>query len=156
MKVAALRSAPLLRDFTDVGIRLLADATTVREVGRGAFAFRAGEPSVSLSFVAAGRLQLLPREGGAPLGEVSAGDTLGGLSLLTAGDHLLSALAGTDVQLVELSSVAFAELQRTRPRLCLKLTLALAHDLAERLREARGPLREFLIWQASKRQGEGR
>jgi hypothetical protein len=47
---------------------------------------------------------------------------------------------------------AFDEMKRTHPRTALKLTLALAQDLAERLREAKGPLREFLVWQTSKRQ----
>lgn len=152
MKIAALRAAPLLRDFTEVGIRLLADSTTERTVGRGAFAFRAGEPSEMLSFVARGTLQLLPREGGAPLAEIAAGDTVGGLALLTSGEHLLSALASSEVTLLELSRHGFEALQQARPRLCLKLTLALARDLAERLQEARGPLREFLLWQVSKRQ----
>ena len=155
-KAAALRAALLLREFTDVGIRLLAEATTGRSVGRGTYAFRAGEPSEALAFIARGTLQLLPRDGGAPLAEVLAGDTVGGLSLITAGEHLLSAMAATDVELLELSRAAFDGLQKSRPRVCLKLTLALAHDLAERLREARGPLREFLIWQVGKRQSEGR
>lgn len=153
---AALRAVPLLRDFTEVGIRLLGEATAERSVGQGTYAFRAGEPSQALSFLAKGTLQLLPRDGGAPLGEITAGDTLGGLALLSSGEHLLSALAATDVELLELSRTSFDELQKSRPRLCLKLTLALAHDLAERLRDAKGPLREFLIWQVSRRPPEGR
>ena len=153
----ALRASPLLRDFTDVGIRLLAEVTTARTVGRGAYAFRAGEPSACLSVVASGTLRLLPREGGAPLAEASAGDTLGGMALLdTAGEHLVSAFAASDVELVELTREAFLKLEDTKPRVCLKLTLALARDLASRLRDARAPLREFLVWQVSRRQGEGR
>jgi CRP-like cAMP-binding protein len=152
----ALRAAPLLRDFTDVGIRLLAEATSERLVGKSAYAFRAGEPSETLSFVARGTLQLLPRDGGAPLAELTAFDSFGGLALLTPGEHLVSAVASTDVTLLDLSRAAFDALQQTRPRLCLKLTLALARDLADRLQEARGPLREFLLWQVSKRQGDAR
>jgi CRP-like cAMP-binding protein len=152
----ALRSVPLLRDFSDVGLRILAEAATGRGVGRGAYAFRAGEPSHALAFVTRGTLQILGRDGGAPLGEISAGDTLGGMTLLAGGEHLVSALAATDVQLVQLSREAFEEMQRTRPRTALKLTLALARDLTERLQDARGPLREFLVWQVSKRQSEPR
>lgn len=153
---AALRASILLRDFTDVGVRVLAAATMQRTVGRGTYAFRGGEPSSALSFLIRGTLQLLPRDGGAPLGELSAGDTLGGLCLLVGGEHLLSALASSDVQLLELDQEAFAGLQKTHPGTALKLTLALAHDLAHRLRDARGPLREFLVWQVSRRQNEGR
>jgi CRP-like cAMP-binding protein len=151
---AALRSAPLLRDFTPVGIRILARAARRRSVGRGTYAFRAGEPSSSLAVIARGRVQLLAREGGAPLGEVSSGDVLGGLGLLARGEHLVSAFASTDVDLLELDAPTFEELRRTKPGVSLKLMMALAGDFAERLREARGPLREFLAWQVSKRQGD--
>jgi CRP/FNR family cyclic AMP-dependent transcriptional regulator len=152
----ALRAAPLFRDFTEVGLRIVAEMSTTRHVGRGAYAFRAGEPSRELAVVARGSLQLVGRDGGAPLGEVGPGDTLAGLTLLAASEHLLSALAASEVELVQLSRDAFEELQRTRPRTALKLTLALARDLTERLQDARAPLREFLVWQISKRQTEPR
>jgi len=155
-KHAALRAASLLRDFTDVGLRILAEKSAQRSVGRGTYAFRAGEPSDALCFIAKGMLQLVPRDGGVPLGEAGAGDSLGGMSLLVEGEHLLSALAATDVELLQLPKAAFEELKQTHPRTALKLTLALAQDLAERLREAKSPLREFLVWQISKRQTEGR
>jgi CRP/FNR family transcriptional regulator, cyclic AMP receptor protein len=155
-KHAALRAVPLLREFTDVGIRILAEASEQKSVGRGTYAFRGGDLSDSILFVAKGKLQLLPREGGHPLAEVATGDTLGGFSLLVGGEHLLSAMAETDVELLQLTREAFEELKKSHPRTALKLTVSLAQDLAERLREAKGPLREFLIWQISKRQSEGR
>jgi CRP-like cAMP-binding protein len=153
---AALRACPLLREFTDVGIRVLAEAVEQRSIGRETYAFRAGDASTALSFIAKGKLQLVPRDGGAPLAEVGAGDTVGGFSLLVSGEHVLSAVALTDVELLDLSKETFARLEKSHPRTALKLTLALAQDLAERLREAKGPLREFLVWQISKRQAEGR
>jgi CRP-like cAMP-binding protein len=153
-KSAALRASHLLREFTDVGLNILADLSTHRAVARGIFAFRAGEASEALSFVAKGTLQLVPGDGGDPLGEVAAGDTVGGMSLLVEGEHVLSALAASDVELLQLSRPVFEEMKKTHPRTALKLTLALAQDLAERLREAKGPLREFLVWQISKRQPE--
>ena len=87
---------------------------------------------------------------------VVAGDTVGGMSLLVEGEHVLSAVAATDVELLQISRDVFEGMKKTHPRTALKLTLALAQDLAERLREAKGPLREFLVWQISKRQAEGR
>ncbi len=160
----ALRAATLLRDFSEVGVRILASAVEPRRVGRGTYVFRAGEPSTSLSFIAKGTVQLLAREGGGSLGEVAGGDSLGGLSLLfgaggagsAGGEHLLSAMATSDVELLVLSGTRFAQLQVEKPRVCLKLLLALAHDLGERVRDAKGPLREFLVWQIGKRQSESR
>jgi CRP-like cAMP-binding protein len=125
-------------------------------VGRGAYAFRASEVSTALIFIVRGTMQLLGRDGGESLVEVGPGETLGGFALLAASEHLVSALAATDVELLQLTREAFEELQRVRPRTALKLTLALARDLTERLQEARGPLREFLVWQISKRQSESR
>ncbi|HEY5677646.1 MAG TPA: cyclic nucleotide-binding domain-containing protein [Myxococcales bacterium] len=153
---AVLRSAALLRDFTDVGLKILADSTVERTVGPGEYAFRSGQASDALAFVVRGTLQLMPTDGGAPIGEVTAGDCLGGLSLLVDGERVLSAVAVDDVDLLELSRGAFEELKKAHPRTALKLTLCLAQDLAERLREARGPLREFLAAEVSKQQPEGR
>src|SRR3954462_5764974 len=124
-KSAALRAATLLRDFTDVGLRIIADFGVERAVGRGTLAFRAGDPSDTLSFIARGTLQLGPRDGGsavgevtagASLGEVTAGDAVGGLALLVDGEHVLSALAMDDVELVELTKSAFEEMKKTHPR----------------------------------------
>ena len=144
-KPVALRASHLLRDFTDVGVKILAEIASQRSVGKGTYAFKAGEASSTLSFVAKGTLQLLPLGGGAALGEVLSGDTVGGMALLVDCEHVVSALAADDVELLELTRAAFDEMKRTHP-------LALAQDLAERLREAKGPLREFLVWQISKNQ----
>ncbi|GAC1336375.1 MAG: hypothetical protein NVSMB23_01040 [Myxococcales bacterium] len=147
---SALRRSSLLRDFTDVGIRILAGVCRQRSVGRGTFVFRAGEESSALGFIARGRVQMTPREGGAALGDLGPGDTLGGFSLLFGGEHLLTAAAASDVELFELSREAYETLQKAKPQAALKLQLALAHDLCERLRDAKGPLREFLAWQVSR------
>jgi len=68
-KPTALRGCHLLTDFTDVGLKVLAELADQRSVGRGLFAFRAGDPSDALAFVAKGTLQLVPRDGGAALGK---------------------------------------------------------------------------------------
>lgn len=152
-KHEALRNSTLLRDFTDVGLKILAEKSQQKTVGRGTYAYRAGEPSDALAFVVKGTLQLVPRDGGQPLGEIGAGDCTGGMALLMqAGEHLLSALAANDVELLLFTRKDFEELKQTHPRTALKLTLALAEDLAYRLQEAKAPLREFLVWQVSKRQ----
>ncbi|HYZ89369.1 MAG TPA: Crp/Fnr family transcriptional regulator [Myxococcales bacterium] len=154
-RFAALRASSLLTDFSDVGVRILAESCEERSVGRGTYAFRAGEPSTALVFIGRGTLQLQVREGGQPLGEVKAGDTLGNFALLAEGEHLLSAWAATDVELAVLERESFEALRKQKPQASLKLMLALAHDFGERLRDARGPFREFLAWQVSKRQTDG-
>lgn len=151
-RFSALRSAPILRGFTDVGVRILARSCVQRAVGRGTFAFRAGEPSDGLAVIARGTLQLRARDSSVGLSELSVGDSLGGLSLLCGGEHMLSAWASAETELLILSREAFENMRREKPGAALKLLLVLSEDLAERLREARGPLREFLAWQVSKRQ----
>jgi len=151
-KPVALRAARLLRGFTDVGVKILAEVASQRSLGKGSYAFKAGEASATLTFVVKGTLQL-QADGGAALGEVVSGDSVGGLALLVEGEHVVSAQAASDVELLEVTRAAFDEMKRTHPRTALKLTLALAQDLADRLREAKGPLREFLTWEAGKRQG---
>jgi CRP-like cAMP-binding protein len=155
-RFTVLRGSVLLREFSDVGVRILADACEERAVGRGTYAFRAGEPSTGLCFIGRGTLQMQVREGGQPLGDLKAGDTLGNFALLAGGEHLLSAWAATDVELAVLEREAFETLRKQKPQASLKLMLALAQDFGERLRDAGGPLREFLAWQVSKRQSDGR
>lgn len=150
---AALRGATLLRDFTDVGIRIISEACEHRSVGRGTVAFRGGEASAGLGFIAKGELQLVSREGGATLGELRPGDTFGALSLILPGEHLLTALAGVDVELLVLTRQALEAMDKNNPRTALKLRLAISSELANLLRDAKGPLREFLVWQISRRQG---
>ena len=151
-RFAALRGSLLLREFSDVGVRILAEACEERAVGRGTYAFRAGEPSTALCFIGRGTLQMQVREGGQALGELKSGDTVGNFALLAEGEHLLSAWALTDVELAVLERGAFENLRQQKPQASLKLMLALAQDLGERVRDATGPLREFLAWQVSKRQ----
>ena len=155
-RFAALRGSLLLREFSDVGVRILAEACEERAVPRATYAFRAGEPSTALCFIGRGTLQLQIREGGQALGELKSGDTVGNFALLAEGEHLLSAWAVTDVELAVLGRGAFENLRKQKPQASLKLMLALAQDFGERLRDASGPLREFLAWQVSKRQAEGR
>ena len=155
-RFAALRGSLLLREFSDVGVRILAEACEERSVGRGTYAFRAGEPSTALYFIGRGTLQLQIREGGQALGEVKSGDTVGNFALLAEGEHLLSAWAVSDVELAVLDRAAFENLRKQKPQATLKLLLALAQDFGDRLRDASGPLREFLAWQVSKRKTEGR
>lgn len=150
-RLQALRAAPLLRDFTEVGLRILAAASQGKVVGRGTYAFRAGEPSAALAVIAKGTLQLQGRDGGSPLGDLGPGDSAGGLSLFLGGEHVVSGFAATDVQLVVLPAPAFAALKKQKPGAATKLELAVARDLVERLRAARAPLREFLAWQVSRR-----
>jgi CRP-like cAMP-binding protein len=155
-RVAALQCSMLLRGFTEVGIRILASVCEQRSVGRGTYAFRAGEESNALAFIARGTVQMVPREGGAALGELGPGDSMGGFALLFGGEHLLSALAATDVELLMLSRERWDALQKQKPQAALKLQLALVQDLCDRIREAKAPLREFLAWQISRRPAENR
>jgi CRP/FNR family transcriptional regulator, cyclic AMP receptor protein len=150
----ALRASTLFADFTPVGLKIVAEAVERRSVGRGTYAFRGGDAATGLSVIAHGTLHLLPREGGPVLAEIGPGDSLGGFSLLGGGEHLLSAYAATDVELVTLSHKRFEELREKKPGASIKLMLALAKDFADRIREAKGPLREFLSWQIGKRQAE--
>jgi CRP/FNR family transcriptional regulator, cyclic AMP receptor protein len=154
-RFTALRRSSLLREFSDVGVRILAESCEERQVGRGTYAFRAGEPSTALCFIAKGTLQLQARDGGQPLGDLTGGDTLGNFALLSEGDHLLSAWAATDVELAVLQRDAFEALRKDKPQASIKLMLAITQDFGDRLRDARGPLREFLAWQVSKRQVDG-
>ena len=74
---------------------------------------------------------------------VGPGEHLGELALLGQGVRLVSAVAATPCEVLEITQRDFARLQPQKPQACLKLALAIAQDLAQRVAENRELLREL-------------
>jgi CRP-like cAMP-binding protein len=99
----------------------------------------------SLFIVKSGTVRLTRRDGGAEreVATVGPGSHLGELALLARTVRLVSAVAATPCELVELTQRDFYRLQPQKPQACLKLSLAIAADLAQRLNENRDALRSL-------------
>ncbi len=112
----------------------------------GSWLFREGDPGDSLFLIARGRLQVW-RDSGEPgaeallLGELSPGESVGELSLLTGDPRSASIRAIRDTLLLRMDRLAFHRLAASHPGLTLQLTGQIAARLRDRTSSKRADAR---------------
>jgi CRP-like cAMP-binding protein len=143
--VEALQGVPLLKDFSASGLETLADIARERALKAGTVLFEEDQAGDSLFLVCRGSLRLLQRDGGAgrELAMLGPGDHLGDLGLLARTVRLVTAVAATDCELLELTRRAFFKKAQEKPLTCLKLAAVVAGEIARRAEASRGALREL-------------
>ena len=143
--VEALEKAPLFREFTETGLKIFATIALEKAVPAGSPLFVENMVGESLFIVKSGTVKLTQKtaEGEKELGTAGPGDHLGELALLGKGVRLVSAVAATPCEVIEITQRDFAKLQPQKPQACLKLALAIAQDLAQRVADNRELLREL-------------
>jgi CRP/FNR family transcriptional regulator, cyclic AMP receptor protein len=141
----ALQRSSLFRDFTETGLRIFAAIAVEKTVQAGTPLFVENMAGESLFIVKSGTVRLTHRDGQAEreLALVGPGEHLGELALLARSTRLVSAVAATDCEVVELTQRDFVKLQPQKPQACLKLAMAIAADLAARVGEAREQVRDL-------------
>ncbi len=141
----ALQKAPLFREFTDTGLRIFASIALEKQVPAGSPLFVENMVGESLFIVKSGTVRITRKagDGEKELGTAGPGDHLGELALLAKSVRLVSAVAATPCEVIEITQRDFAKLGPQKPQACLKLALAIAQDLALRVAEAREQLREL-------------
>jgi len=149
--VEALQRSPLFKDFTETGLRIFAAIAQEKAIPAGSPLFVENMVGESLFIVKTGTVRITQKtgEGERELAVLGAGEHLGELALIAKSVRLVSAIAATQCEVLELSQRDFARLQPQKPQACLKLALAIAADLAARVGEAREVVREL----ASKKPG---
>jgi CRP/FNR family transcriptional regulator, cyclic AMP receptor protein len=141
--VEALRSSSLFREFTETGLKIFATIAVEKTVPAGSPLFVENMVGDSLFLVKSGTVRITRREGTVEkeLGVLGAGEHLGELALLAPCTRLVSAVAATPCEVVEISQRDYHRLQPQKPQACLKLALAIGADLARQLDENRDLLR---------------
>ena len=141
----ALQRAPLFKDFTETGLRIFAAIAIEKVLPAGSPIFVEDMVGESLFIVKSGTVRIVQKgEGGErELGTLGPGDHLGELALLGRGVRLVTAIAATSCEVVEITQRDFAKLQPQKPQACLKLALAIAGDLAAKVAESRDLLRDL-------------
>jgi CRP-like cAMP-binding protein len=101
----------------------------------------------SLFILVTGQVRITQKDprGERELAALGPGEHLGALGLLTRSTRLVSAVAASRCEVIELSQRDFARLQPQKPQACLKLALAIAAELAGRVGENRDLLRELTM-----------
>ncbi len=143
--VEALQACALFKEFTETGLRIFAVIAVEKSVEAGTPLFAEGMAGESLFIVRSGQVRVTQKDGKGEreLAVMGPGEHLGALGLLARTTRLVSAVAATPCELIELAGRDFARLQPQKPQACLKLALAIAADLAGRAGENRDMLREL-------------
>jgi CRP-like cAMP-binding protein len=141
----ALQRSPLFKDFTETGLRIFAAIAQEKAIPAGTPLFVENMVGESLFIVKSGTVRVTQRgpDGERELAVLGAGEHLGELALLTKSVRLVSAIAATPCEVVELAQRDFVRLQPQKPQACLKLALAIAGDLATKAAESRDILRDL-------------
>jgi len=141
--IEALQSSSLFKEFTETGLRIFATIAVEKTVPAGSPLFVENMVGDSLFIVKSGTVRITRREGAEEreLGVLGAGEHLGELALLAQCVRMVSAVATTPCEVVEISQRDYYRLQPQKPQACLKLALAIAADLARQVEDNRDALR---------------
>jgi CRP/FNR family cyclic AMP-dependent transcriptional regulator len=143
--VEALQKSSLFREFSETGLKIFASIATEKSIPAGAPLFAENMVGESMFIVKSGTVRITSRDAGngRALAILGAGEHLGELALLARSVRLVSAVAETPCELVEIAQRDFYRLQPQKPQACLKLALAIAADLARKMAEGRDALRSL-------------
>ena len=141
----ALGGAPLFKDFTETGLKIFAAISQVKAIPAGSPLFVENMVGESLFVVVSGTVRITQRvgDGEKELAVLGAGEHLGAVAILGKSVRLVSAVAATPCEVLEITQRDFARLQPQKPQACLKLALAIAADLAAKVAENRDVLRDL-------------
>lgn len=143
MSAVELKSVALFSELSEDELSILSELLEDESVASGRVLFEEGSESDGLLVVLEGAVDLESREHGR-LARLSAGATLGGLSLVAPGRRECTALAAEACMVAWIERGSFRRLVDDEPRLACKLVEALLRDTAGNLREALPALRQSL------------
>lgn len=143
--VEALHLCPLFKDFTETGLKIFGAIAQEKAVPAGIPLFVENAVGDTLFIVKSGTVRITQKtaEGERELAIVGAGEALGALGLLAKSVRLVSAVAHTQCEVLEISQRDFTRLQPQKPQACLKLAVAIAADLVARVAESRELVKEL-------------
>ena len=135
----------LFKGFTEIGLKLFAGIAEEKSFPAGAPLFVESMVGESLFIVKSGTVRITQRgaAGERDLAVLGPGEALGELALLAKGVRLVSAVAVTPLEVLELAHRDYFKKIAEKPQACLKLALAIAADLAAKAGEGREALREL-------------
>jgi CRP-like cAMP-binding protein len=142
--VEVLQRCALFKDFTEVGLKIFAEIAVPKTVPAGSPLFAEAMVGEALFIVASGTVRVVQKgpSGDRELAVLGPGEALGGLAMLAKGVRLVSAVAVTQLEVLEITHRDYFKKIPEKPQACLKLALAIAADLAAKATEGRDALRE--------------
>ncbi|HUL59262.1 MAG TPA: cyclic nucleotide-binding domain-containing protein [Anaeromyxobacteraceae bacterium] len=143
--VEALQRCSLFKDFTETGLKIFSTIAVEKAIPAGAPLFVENMMGESLFILKAGTVRITQRDGSGEreLAVLGAGEHLGAVALLGRSTRLVSAVAATPCEVLEIAQRDFLRLQPQKPQACLKLAVAIAADLAAKVADTREALRDL-------------
>lgn len=143
--VEVLQRCALFKDFTEVGLKIFAEIAVAKTVPAGSPLFAENMVGEALFIVKAGTVRITQKaaSGERELAVLGPGEALGALAMLAKGVRLVSAVAVTPLEVLEIAHRDYFKKIPEKPQACLKLALAIAADLAGKAGESREALREL-------------
>ena len=151
-KIEAVKSCKLFAGFTDDVVAACAEVFEEKDFEAGGDVFVQGGRGASLYVVRSGMVQVVARgrdRRETVLGSLVQGEHFGGMSLLRAGAHLVTARADTNTEILEMTQQRFLQLQKERPQAAMKLLIALVMDFTKLVRENEGFFRDSIAARAA-------
>lgn len=143
----ALKACPLFKGFTDTGLQILAGIATERSFPKGVPLFAENMVADSMLVVASGRVRLSSKNSAGDevgIGELSAGDWLGELSLIQQGQRMCTATALSPVTAVEIRHADFQRLLGQKPQACLKLLMGIVTQFGQKVADNKEAFKALL------------
>lgn len=144
-KVEALQRSQLFKDFTETGLKIFAELAQAKAIPAGSPIFVENMVGESLFVVVSGSVKITQKapDGERELATVGPGEHLGELALLGKSVRLVSAVAATQCEVLEIAHRDFFKKATEKPAACLKLALAIGASLAAKVSESRDLIREL-------------
>ncbi|MBL9038694.1 MAG: cyclic nucleotide-binding domain-containing protein [Archangium sp.] len=143
----ALRASPLFQTFTDTGISILATICQPKQFPPGAILFAENMVSDSMFIIGDGRVALASKNAGGQdlaLGELTNGDWLGELSLISTGQRMCTATAVVMVTAFEIRQADFQRLTASKPQACMKLLMTICTNVGAKVGANKEALKAIL------------
>jgi CRP/FNR family transcriptional regulator, cyclic AMP receptor protein len=140
-----LQRSALFKDFSETGVRIFAEIAQAKTFPAGSPLFVENMVGESLFIVRSGTVRVTHRtaEGERELAVLGAGEHVGEMALLGKTVRLVSAVAATPCEVLEIAHRDYFRKATEKPAACLKLALAIAADVSARIAENRDALREL-------------
>lgn len=151
----ALRHCPVLGEFTETGIKILASVARERFYPNAQSLQVQGERprDEGVVFLVTGRVRCELRDSEQRvlgLGTLGPGDHLGGLRLLQSVTAPVSAIAEGDVTGLLIDRPSFERLRKQKPQAAMKLLFAVTGDFGKKLSESAPLFGQFAIFASQK------
>lgn len=131
---AFLQASPLLRGFTEDGVRIIQAVVTPRQLPAGTPVFTEESSGDSAYLLSHGELSVHVTRDGVEreIGALQAPDSFGELALVQPGPRRATVRARTQALVLEIARRDFLRLQAQRPQACMKLLMNIQESFAHR------------------------